>query len=225
MHRIDTSGNVNNRFSEGNPQAGQMATRLSAEWFNDVQENLLEVLEQAGIAPVKGAENQLYLAIVALIAAGGGGGGGGGDDVPLTRLVNAAGLATGGGALNNDITITVAKALTADIIAGLDDTKAITSLGLAAAYAGTFSGTGYAKLPGGLIFQWGAGTAAANATTIFTLPLTFPNACHFAAVEGGSNDLNAQDNNPFVAGRGTGSISVFSARDAGTTVNWMALGN
>ncbi|MEO6361292.1 MAG: hypothetical protein ABIO43_12095 [Sphingomicrobium sp.] len=224
MHRIDTSGNVNNRFSNGNPQAGQLATLVSAEWLNDVQENMLEVLEQAAIAPVKGAENQLYLAIVALIAAGGGGGGGGGS-VPITRLVNAAGIATGGGALNNDITITVAKALTADILAGTDDVKAITSLGLAAAFAGTFSGTGYAKLPGGLIFQWGAGTAAGNATTIFTLPLTFPNACLFAAVEGGSTDLNAQDNNPFVAGRGTGSISVFSARDAGTTVNWMALGN
>jgi hypothetical protein len=223
MHRIDTSGNVLNRFSEGNPAAGQLATRLSAAWFNDVQENLAYLIEQAGLVLAKGDETQVFDAIVAVIASVGAGGGGGGDDVPITRLVNAAGLATGGGALATDITITVPKASGADVLAATDDTKAVTPLALAAGFAHSFASSGYFKLPGGLIIQWGTGTSLANSTTILTLPIAFPNACLGATVEGGDVDNDAQDNNPFVSGRGTTTISVFNAQHS-VAVNYIAIG-
>ncbi len=53
--------------------------------------------------------------------------------VPTTRQVNTSGLATGGGDLTADRTITVPKASTAEAVAGTDDDKAVTPLGLARA--------------------------------------------------------------------------------------------
>lgn len=48
--------------------------------------------------------------------------------VPTSRLVSTAGLATGGGSLAADRTITVPKATTAEALAGVDDSKALTPL-------------------------------------------------------------------------------------------------
>jgi hypothetical protein len=69
MHRIDTDGNEDNRFRSGTPQIGQEGTILGADWFNDVQENICTVIEDAGVALVKGDPDQLKLAIQAMISA------------------------------------------------------------------------------------------------------------------------------------------------------------
>lgn len=53
--------------------------------------------------------------------------------VPATRAVNTSGLATGGGALDGDRTITVPKASQVEAQAGTDDTKAMTPLRVAQA--------------------------------------------------------------------------------------------
>ncbi|WP_239323749.1 hypothetical protein [Pantoea sp. ACRSC] len=42
-------------------------------------------------------------------------------------------------------------------------------------FAAVKSGTGYCKLPSGIIFQWGYGSFAQQATTVVTLPIAFPN--------------------------------------------------
>ncbi len=49
MKRINTSTAVGHQFVPGNPQIGQAATQLSAEWCNSVQETLCKVIEDAGI--------------------------------------------------------------------------------------------------------------------------------------------------------------------------------
>lgn len=224
MHRIDTSGHVLNRFSTGNPAIGQLATRLGADWPNDVQENICYVIEQVGVALVKGDHTQLYDAILALIIANGGGGPGG-PGVPIDRIVNAAGLAVGGGALATDITITVPKASSADVAAGIDDTKAVTPAALAAAVVRSMSTTGYLKRIDGMIEMWGVGTAIANSTTIINLPNTFPNACLFGGIESGKTDFDQQDNNPFVSGRGVNTLSVFSAVGSNVALNYFAIGH
>lgn len=69
MHRIDSSGSVAGQFTAGNPATGQRATLLDADHMNAIQEEILAVIEAAGIAPVKGTNNQLLTAIQALIAA------------------------------------------------------------------------------------------------------------------------------------------------------------
>lgn len=73
MHRIDGQGATEaGLFTEGNPQTGTPATVVTADWLNDVQENLATVIEEA--EPLeKGNYNQLLLAINTLIAAAVGG--------------------------------------------------------------------------------------------------------------------------------------------------------
>lgn len=53
--------------------------------------------------------------------------------VPQTRTITTTGLLTGGAALSGNLTLTVPKASEAEAIAGTNDTKAVTPLGLAAA--------------------------------------------------------------------------------------------
>lgn len=64
MHRIDGAGaTVDNKFTEGDPVGGVQATVVTAEWLNDIQENLMELLTVAGIAPVKGNSSQVLSAV------------------------------------------------------------------------------------------------------------------------------------------------------------------
>jgi hypothetical protein len=67
MHRMDVpSATAGHQFTEGSPTAGVPATQVSASWMNDVQEELMSVLATAGIAPVKGTQDQLLKAMRSL---------------------------------------------------------------------------------------------------------------------------------------------------------------
>lgn len=220
MHRIDAQGHVGNRFTEGNPAAGQMATRVSSAFLNDVQENICRVIEQAGLTLAKGAEDQLYLAIVQLAAGAVGTGGG---SVPATRQINSSGALTGGGTLANDLALSVPIASPAEIVDGLTD-KVVTPAGLAAAMAGVKSPFGRVILPGGFIMQWGTGTALPNTSTLINMPYTFPAACAWAGVEGGNQIGDANDNNPTVVGRGVNTLSVWNAVNQSVPVSFFAIG-
>lgn len=222
MHRIDTQGSVDSRFTEGNPNVGQRATRVSADWLNDVQENITYVIEEVGDALIKGRADQLYAAIIKLVAGAAGDGAGA---VPTTRQVLGGGLVTGGGALANDQTLTVGKATSAEVVAGQRDDVAITPLALAGGLGGrSLAATGYITLVGGLIVAWGATTIPGNVSRTITLPITFPTMCAWAGVEGGQIESDAQDNNPVVIGRSAAAITVYNARDEGHTINYIAFG-
>jgi plastocyanin len=71
MHRIDSEGNVNNRFSEGNPSLGIEGTKVTADWLNDVQENIAYTIEAAGLTLEKGNSALLANAILTLVGEGG----------------------------------------------------------------------------------------------------------------------------------------------------------
>jgi hypothetical protein len=68
MHRIDTAGHDDGLFQDGTPQLGQQGTIMDADWANGVQENICGVIEGAGIALAKGANEQLKDAISAMIS-------------------------------------------------------------------------------------------------------------------------------------------------------------
>ncbi|GFK94410.1 hypothetical protein NNJEOMEG_02255 [Fundidesulfovibrio magnetotacticus] len=70
MHRIDGPGAVNNLFSAGDPTVPQMATVVTPEWLNDVQENIARVILAAGITLVKGDYDQLRQALAILSGSG-----------------------------------------------------------------------------------------------------------------------------------------------------------
>lgn len=72
MHRIDGEGaTVDNKFTEGNPSTGLIATEVTADWLNSIQEEIIRVLTEAGITPIKTNDGQLFEAIQSLIAGGG----------------------------------------------------------------------------------------------------------------------------------------------------------
>lgn len=72
MHRIDGEGATpDNKFTEGNPSTGAIATEVTADWANAVQEEIIAVLVAAGIVPAKADNGQLLEAIQSLIAGGG----------------------------------------------------------------------------------------------------------------------------------------------------------
>src|ERR1700741_4778153 len=72
MHRIDGEGaTVDNKFTEGNPSTGAIATTVTADWLNATQEEICAVILAAGIALNKPNNGQLLAAIQSLIAGGG----------------------------------------------------------------------------------------------------------------------------------------------------------
>lgn len=221
MLRIASEGHVANRFSDGNPQTGQQATIVPASWLNMIQEEIAEVVEFSGAVLDPASEIQLRQAIVALIAGVVGTGGG---SVPTTRQVLGGGLVTGGGPLAADLTLTVPKASSAEVLAGVNDTKAVTPLALANARPRSLSSNGYITLDGGFIFQWLRSTVGANANTNYSWPIAFPSACLGAWVNGGAFDFGAQDNGPFVSGDGTTTVSVHSGLASSSAIAVFGIG-
>ena len=58
MKRISTSTAVQNKFVDGNKATGQKATQFNAEWCNQVQEEICNLLEAAGVT-IGGNDHQL----------------------------------------------------------------------------------------------------------------------------------------------------------------------
>ena len=55
-------------FSNGNPATGELATMMTAEWCNGVQEELINVISKAGLTPDQGELDQLWNAIQKLFS-------------------------------------------------------------------------------------------------------------------------------------------------------------
>lgn len=66
MHRIDADAHVGNQFSDGDAGLGQPGTKCDSAWLNAVQEELAGAIEAAGITLVKGTNDQLAAAILAV---------------------------------------------------------------------------------------------------------------------------------------------------------------
>lgn len=64
MYRIDSRGATGDgRFTEGNPTTGTPATVVNAEWMNSVQDELVNVVQGAGLTLAKADSDQLLEAI------------------------------------------------------------------------------------------------------------------------------------------------------------------
>lgn len=147
MHRIDhATATVDNLFTEGDPVGGVAATVMTDDWANAIQEEICAVLAAAGITLDKANNAQLLAALVAL-----------GVRAATTALTGVVELAT-----------------TAETVAGTDADRAVTPAGLAG-FAKSLAANGYAKLPGGLILQWGMNNSSPAGETV-TFPLAWPNA-------------------------------------------------
>lgn len=106
MFKIDSPfATPDNEFQGPDAISGDPGTRVSYEWLNAVQRELIGVLEEAGVTPSKADDGQLTEAINALIAAGGGGGGGGGSPHWVAPVATTAALIPG--SLNGAVALTL----------------------------------------------------------------------------------------------------------------------
>ena len=55
-------------FSNGNPATGELATMMTAEWCNGVQEELINVISKSGLTPDQTELDQLWQAIQKLFS-------------------------------------------------------------------------------------------------------------------------------------------------------------
>lgn len=142
------------------------------------------------------------------------------------RAVTPAGLAS--------LTSTTARrglveiATTAETQAYTDTDRAITPGGLSAAFQALRSvgSSGYQRLPGGLIIQWGQWlTTGGNAGTV-GFPVDFPNACLSVQVTCTSSAAN--DYIATVSAKTASQFSVRTANGSGAAINvgfeWLAIG-
>lgn len=127
--------------------------------------------------------------------------------------------------LQNPYNVGLQIASTAEAQAQTVNTKALSPLRLKEALQGSnqsLAASGYQKLPGGLIIQWGVADTATNATTTVTFPVAFPTACASAVV---SNAFTGEDNAVNAVGTTTSSFGInkTSATASGNTF-WLAIG-
>ena len=66
--QVDKFGTGKHGFSAGNSGTGTLATMLSNVWCDDLQQEVISVVEGAGLVPTAGVRNQLYQAIQLMIA-------------------------------------------------------------------------------------------------------------------------------------------------------------
>lgn len=115
--------------------------------------------------------------------------------------ISGGGLATGGGTLSDDMTITVPAASGAEVNAGTETGKAMTPAAFAAAGGGD-GATGWAPLPGGRMIQWGSMTVIGDGTSAREFQLVFPkpflNVCGSITANADPYQLGYQQHHPMV---------------------------
>ncbi|HHL8404564.1 TPA: hypothetical protein ACQ73T_002008 [Escherichia coli] len=158
MHRIDTKtaqkdkfGAGKNGFTRGNPQTGTPATNLDDDYFDMLQEELCSVVEASGASLEKARHDQLLTALRALLLS---------RKNPFGDIKSDGTVKT---ALEN---LGLGEAAKRDV--GTGDNQ-IPDMG---AFA---SGSGWFRLPGGYIVQFG--TFSGNTTRFISghFPIPFPN--------------------------------------------------
>ncbi|HHJ0583320.1 TPA: hypothetical protein ACQFCQ_004791 [Escherichia coli] len=158
MHRIDTKtaqkdkfGAGKNGFTRGNPKTGTPATDLDDDYFDMLQEELCGVVEASGASLEKGRHDQLLTALSALLLS---------RKNPFGDIKSDGTVKT---ALEN---LGLGEAAKRDV--GTGDNQ-IPDMG---AFA---SGSGWFRLPGGYIVQFG--TFSGNTTRFISghFPIPFPN--------------------------------------------------
>lgn len=122
-------------------------------------------------------------------------------------------------------------ATTAEAQAGTDDTRAITPLKLFDSLKGSnqsLSASGYQKIHGGLIIQWGTATSSGTAinNVSITFPISFPNNClnFYGTAYSNSNSGSFFTNTSKAKTNAIGAVSTYNAGVSGANVAWLAIG-
>ncbi len=228
----------NGKFTDGNPLLGVPASRDPAKWANDVTDELLGVLAEAGIAPDEANPAQLRQAVVAIASR---------EASPEATLEEAQAGTDGTKRMTprrvfaaiRSAAITATEAVQGamrlgtqnEVNAGTLDYVAVTPKKLRAGFSISLGVNGYIALPswlGGLIFQWGQGTTGGDGILSVTRPLAYPNT-HFAtvtSVQSSSGGIGTQVFNPYL---GSFSVRTFNTASgssyASGSIFWISIGH
>lgn len=213
MDRINADGHVGHRFVEEDLSVFRRPTQLSADWFNSVQEEIVSVINAAGINLDVSQEDQLLQALQILF-------GGNASEANAGVLALATEAETIAGAISSKAThpAGVSSAIAAAIASKLNtsvfayflsnparsaallvsdlSTSLVSSAWVKFGFDYSFTedvltkiAHSYIKLPawmGGIIVQFGHvhdGTSN-NEVITKTFPIPFPNECNFCALLG-----------------------------------------
>lgn len=156
--QVEATATQEGKYTDGSVAGGIAATRLRAAAFNAMQEELAHIVESAGILLDINDMTQVMAAIKKLT---------------LSRAhpfadIKADGSAAVAEALSN---LGLGTAATKNVGTGSNQLPDMTS------FAASLSGSGWQKLPGGLIIQWGQVLSNSGGFAPWTYPIAFPNAC------------------------------------------------
>lgn len=115
-------------------------------------------------------------------------------------------------------------ATNAEVQAGTDTTRAVTPAGLMSAFAQSKSQSGYIKLPGGVIIQWGkTGSVSASATVTVTFPLAFTITTPVVTC---NSDYSSTNNNYQAKPEDTTAttVTIRNGNGAADSIHWHAIG-
>lgn len=160
MRRIDTPtaaqdlfGPGKHGFRNGDPANAVLATRLNAEHFNALQEEIAGVVEGSGTALNPADNGQLFTAIKSLFR---------------SATLKATELLLG----------VLRVGTQAEVDVGTLDDVAVTPKKLRWGFTASWGTNGYIVFPSwlmGFILQWGTVVTDANGLAVFTHTLAFPN--------------------------------------------------
>ncbi|HDT2124071.1 TPA: hypothetical protein RCG93_000363 [Enterobacter roggenkampii] len=233
-----------NLFHDGNPLTGELGTIVDAEHLNneqaairDTQSELIAILTAAAMEPAStagqllAALNKLYAplndtlgALSTLV--------GGDNKLPYFTAANAADL-TALSSTGRDI---IGKATVADVLKYLGlGAAAQRNVGTGAnqipdmnSFTSQKSLTGWQKLPGGMILQWGLTTTfGSEQNTLVTFPVAFPSSMLMGYTSYANTSGDPATGSTYIGQiRTTGSTQMY-IRNLGPTnaqYNWLVIG-
>ena len=208
--QVEATATQDGKYTDGSVAGGIAATRLRAAAFNAMQEELAHIVESARLALDINDMTQVLKAI---------------QKLTLSRANPFADIKSdGAAAISTALTnLGLGTAATKNVGTGSGQIPDMSS------FTASRASTGWQKLPGGLIIQWGQ--AATNTSSLATVayPIPFPN--NVFQVIGSCLDVNNAD---IVAINSTDGVNFNlvawvatsgSVLRTTTPVKWIAIGN
>ena len=111
-------------------------------------------------------------------------------------------------------------ATNAETQTGTDGSRAVTLASLAAAFVREQLETGFQKMPGGTLIQWGKALIAPDGTTRIVFPQAFPKACQYA----GATSVDGVQPAYSIASKSAEAINFRHNGNGGVNSVWFAVG-
>ena len=183
---------------------GNQGTVVTADWLNDIQEELATVISTNGQTLAKGSNALLLAAIESQIDG---------------NVATHAGLISNESVLGHLEVATAAEVLNAS-----NNARAITPANLGNAFPGTYAMPGYVEFPGGLIIQWGYQANFSGSLSV-TLPTAFPSAFLAAYCSVGQAYLGNADNHHSPGAHPNGLATIDLSNGGADDTYWLAIGH